>query len=88
MTIPYMLRHSYQPDPDVDRDEETFIAIYSTEEKAKAAIERLRSQPGFRDYPDGFEIHPQRVDATSWDKGFVGVWGDEEPDREAGLSSR
>jgi hypothetical protein len=75
-----MLWHSYQPDPDVDHDEEKFIGIYSTEEKAKAAIARLRTLPGFRDYPDGFEIHRQRVDATGWNEGFTRVWGDEDPD--------
>ena len=84
MTVLFMLWHSYQPDPDIDHDEEKFIGIYSTEEKAKAAMERVRTQPGFRDYPDGFEIHPQRVDATGWDEGFVRVWGDEEPDDETG----
>jgi len=68
-----MLWHSYQPDPDVDRDEEKLIGIYSTEDKAKEAIERLRTRPGFRESPDCFEIHPQRVGATSWDEGFVRV---------------
>lgn len=80
MTILYMLRHSYQPNPEIDHDEEKFIGIYSTEDKARAAIELLRTQPGFRDYPDCFEVHPQRVDATGWDEGFVRVLGDEEPD--------
>jgi hypothetical protein len=77
-----MLWHSYQPDPDIDHDEEKFIGIYSTEDKAKEAIERLRTQPGFREYSDCFEIHPQRVDATGWDEGFVRAWGDEEPEEE------
>lgn len=84
--ILYMLWHSYQPDLDIDHDEEKFIGIYSTEEKAKAAMEKLRTQPGFRDYPDGFEIHPQRVDATAWDDGFARLWGDEEPEPEPGSS--
>lgn len=84
MTILYMLWHRYQPDPDIDHDEETFIGIYSTDEKARAAMEQLQTQPGFRDYPNGFEIHPQRVDATSWDQGFVRLWGDEKPDPEPG----
>jgi len=78
MDVLYMLWHSYQPDTDVDRDEEKFIGIYSTEAKAKAAVEQLRTQPGFSDFPEGFEIHPQRVDATAWTEGFVRVWGDEE----------
>jgi hypothetical protein len=63
----------------MDHDEEKPNGKYSTEEKAKAAIEHLRTQPGFRDYPNGFEIHPQRVDTTSWTDGFVRVRGDEEP---------
>lgn len=82
MTVLYMLWHCYQPDPDVDHDEEKFIGIYSTEEKARAALEQLRTEPGFRDYPDGFYIHPQRVDATGWDEGFVRASGDEEPEDE------
>ena len=81
MAVLYMLWHSYQPNPDVDHDEEKFIGIYSTEQDARVAMERLRTQPGFRD-----EIHPQRVEATGWDEGFVRVWGDEQPDREPGLS--
>ena len=78
VTILYVLWHSYQPNPAVDRDEEKFIGIYSTEVKAKAAIQRLQSQPGFIDHPDGFEIHPQQVDETGWDEGFATVWGDED----------
>jgi homoserine kinase type II len=82
MNVLYVLWHSYLPDRDIDRDEEKFIGIYSTEEKAKAAIEQLRTQPGFGDYPDGFEIHPQQVDVTSWDEGFIRARGDEEPEQE------
>ncbi len=82
MTILYVLWHSYQPDPEVDHDEEKFIGIYSTEDKARAVMELLQTKPGFRDYPDYFEIHPQRVDATSWDDGFVRLWGDEEREQE------
>jgi hypothetical protein len=79
MTVLYALWHSCQPDPEIDRDEEKLIGIYSTEAKAREAIERLRLQPGFMDYPEGFEIQPSLVDATGWDEGFVRVWGDEEP---------
>jgi hypothetical protein len=79
MSVLYMLWHCYQPGPDVDHDEEKFIGIYSTEEKAKTALEQLRTQPGFGDDPDGFYIHPQRVDGTGWDEGFVRAWGDEDP---------
>jgi hypothetical protein len=40
----------------------------------------LRDKPGFRDYPDGFEILEGPIDETFWLEGFLSLWGDEEPD--------
>ena len=55
-------------------DEETkLIGVYSSEEKAQQAIERLKVQPGFRDYPDDFQIGPCTVDDTWWEEGFITV---------------
>lgn len=48
--------------------------------RQRAALEQLRTRPGFKDYPDGFYIHRQRVDAAGWDEGFIRAWGDEEPE--------
>ena len=39
------------------------IGVYSTESEAAAAVARLREQPGFRDWPDGFSIDPHEVGA-------------------------
>jgi len=68
MTKVYVLWHVHTDD---DVDDEKLIGIYSAEEKAKEAIERLKAKPGFRDYPDGFEIHDDVVDRDSWTEGFI-----------------
>jgi hypothetical protein len=46
------------------------IGLYSSEEKAKEAIESLKSQPGFRDYRGNFNIGGYEVDKTFWVGGF------------------
>jgi len=46
------------------------IGVYSSEEQAKGAIERLKSKPGFVDLPQGFEIAPYEVDHDYWEEGF------------------
>lgn len=59
-----------------DRDDtELHIGIYASEQSARAAIERLRDKPGFRDYPDGFEIHAVTLGRTGWESGFVTTFG-------------
>jgi len=55
------------------------LRIYSTHEKAELALALLRNRPGFRDYPDGFEIQDAIIDRTYMTEGFVFAWGDEEP---------
>jgi hypothetical protein len=43
---------------------------FLTTQMAVAAITRLRVQPGFRDYPDGFEIVVHELDHDEWTEGF------------------
>ncbi|UPG72593.1 hypothetical protein MVG78_19325 [Roseomonas gilardii subsp. gilardii] len=46
------------------------IGIYSSEEKARQAIGRMRQLPGFRDWPGGFRITEVVVDQELWPEGF------------------
>jgi len=55
------------------------LGIYSTQEKAERALALLRDKPGFRDYPDGFEIQDATIDRIYMTEGFVFAWGDEGP---------
>jgi len=59
MTIVYMLFHTYQKDT---RRETKTIGIYSTPENAFAAVENHRKLPGFKDYPNGFELDEVELD--------------------------
>lgn len=52
-------------------DTELHIGIYETEADAADAILRLRDQPGFREFPSGFNIHPVTLGITGWQEGFV-----------------
>jgi len=54
-----------------DTEDVKIIGIYSSPESAEAAIERLRTQPGFRDHPNGFAIDPYPLDRDHWADGFV-----------------
>jgi len=50
------------------------IGVFSTRERAEAAIEARRGKPGFVDHPDGFEIASYVVDREgAWPDGFITV---------------
>ena len=61
-----------------------FIGAYRSSESAHAAIERLKTQPGFCDHPRvidplvddeeaGFYIDEYELDKDQWTEGFVTV---------------
>jgi hypothetical protein len=52
-----------------------FIGVYSTREKADAAVARLSCLPGFSDAADGFHVDEYRVDQDHWAEGYVIVSG-------------
>lgn len=51
-------------------DCELLIGVYSSESEAKGAIERVKDQPGFAKFPEGFQIHPYRLNQDNWAHGF------------------
>ena len=54
-------------------DDAKLIGVYSSEENAKAARDRLKAQPGFKDYPNGWDIGRYPLDKDHWQEGFVTV---------------
>jgi hypothetical protein len=54
-----------------DEDTELLIGIYRSEEAARAAIDRVKGQPGFRDFPQGFVVSEYALDNDHWTEGFV-----------------
>jgi hypothetical protein len=66
-------------DEDFDNEgERKSIGIYSSEANAKTAIERLKSKPGFRDWPEGFRIFDRWLDHDGWSEGYVNPYEDDE----------
>jgi hypothetical protein len=48
-----------------------FIGVYSSREKADAAVAHLSRLPGFADASDGFHVDEYRVDQDHWVEGYV-----------------
>jgi hypothetical protein len=69
METVYLLEH-VRARFDDDEDVKT-IGVYRAEAAAKAAIDRLGKQAGFRDHPEGWIISSMRLDEDHWSEGFV-----------------
>jgi len=54
-----------------ESDIELLIGVYATRADAKAAVERVKSQPGFATYPKGFQVCPYEIGKDHWSGGFV-----------------
>jgi hypothetical protein len=68
MATVFVLQHEHDW---CGRDEVKFIGVYAVHADAQAAIERLRDQPGFRDWPEGFTIDGYEVGVDHWSEGFA-----------------
>lgn len=64
----FVVHHEYEW---CNHDETKFIGVYATMNDAQAAVVRLRVEPGFREWPDGFLISDCELGVTSWLEGFV-----------------
>jgi hypothetical protein len=75
----YVVQHA-RPKPDGEENVK-MIGVYSDREKAEAAVARMVTQPGFRDWPDEFYIDEYPLDRDHWTEGFGIPWDDipEEP---------
>jgi hypothetical protein len=54
-------------------EDEKLIGVYSTKENARGAITRLKEQPGFKEFPGGFQIYEHELDVDAWTEGFITV---------------
>lgn len=52
-------------------DIEILIGVYLSETEARSAIPRLKAQPGFVDFPQGFQVHAYQLNRDHWIEGFV-----------------
>jgi len=66
----YLVWHSRPLAEDADETDDKLLGVYSSRERATARIERARTKPGFRDYPDGFLVDECEIDRDDWSEGF------------------
>ncbi len=69
----FVLEHTRYEDDNRDKEIEDFklIGVFVSVEQAQAAIEQLKNQPGFSDYPNGFHIDEYPLNQINWSSGFV-----------------
>ena len=69
----FVLEHARYDDDNSDNDivDLKLIGVFATKQQAKAAIEQLKQQPGFKDYPKGFHIDAYPLGQINWSSGFV-----------------
>ncbi|HKX07310.1 MAG TPA: hypothetical protein VJN67_03920 [Stellaceae bacterium] len=60
MSRVYVMWHRYVDE--FRTEQEFYIGVFSSEEKARRAAMQLRKQPGFRSHPDGFQILACTID--------------------------
>ena len=66
----FLLQHSYT----INEVEETkIIGIFSSRENAEQCIEKNKTLPGFREYPDSFYLDEYEVDKLQWKEGFHSI---------------
>jgi hypothetical protein len=68
MKTVFILEHSYELN---GHDETKFIGVYSTNEMAESAINRLKYKNGFKYHPDAFVITECELNKDSWTEGFA-----------------
>jgi hypothetical protein len=65
----YVVQHVHASEGNTE--DTKFIGVYSSRDKAHAAVERLSRTPGFSDAPDGFCIDEYQLDKDQWAEGYV-----------------
>jgi hypothetical protein len=73
MASVFVLQHVHERE---DGGEDVkFIGVYSSRERADAAVVRLGRLPGFSGALDGFHVDEYHVDQDHWVEGYVVVAG-------------
>ena len=75
MSSVFLVWHSHSRFGETD---DKLIGVYNSTEDAAAAVARLSTQPGFKEYPNEFEVVEYEIGKDHWTEGFVTVLGSAE----------
>ncbi|MBU2156924.1 MAG: hypothetical protein KJ989_20595 [Gammaproteobacteria bacterium] len=67
----YILHHVH--DFADGHEDQKIIGVFSSEENAEAARDLVKTQPGFSNTPEGFEIAEWQLDRAGWLEGYVSI---------------
>ena len=68
----FLLQHTHTSEDEGDEGEDVkVIGIYSSEQRARDAIARMSTLPGFSGAGGDFHISGYDVDVDHWQEGFV-----------------
>lgn len=69
----FLLWHSRPLEDGIDEQytDDKLIGVYSSADETDAAKQRKLKLPGFRDYPENFQIGEYEVDKDAWSEGFI-----------------
>lgn len=73
MEYVYSLWYEVDIAEEPEKDEETLIGLYSTQEKAEEALNRFKKLKRLAAYPDGFGIHRCKINRDGWGSGYATV---------------
>jgi len=68
MKTVFIVQHKRHKDE--DNEDTKFIGVYSSNQNAVDAVNRLKKQPGFKDHSTGFYIDEYEIDKDHWVEGF------------------
>jgi hypothetical protein len=75
MTDVFILWHWGSGSKDREDDDAMLLGVFSSEEKAREWQDAASSLPGFRDWPERFQIAAHTLDERKWQSGFA-TWRD------------
>jgi hypothetical protein len=82
MSSVFVVQHLHRlPD---GTDDAKFIGVYKSRDSAEAAVKRLKTQPGFSEFPiiidfetddndQGFHVEEYQLDQDHWAEGFISI---------------
>lgn len=82
MQTVYLLWHQFEFRNSKEEELEErakLIGVYTSEQMANQAIDRMACKPGFRDYQKGFLIDRYELNQDNWQDGFITLQPGEPP---------
>ena len=72
MKIVFLAHHTARAGS--DHEDVKLLGVYESKNLAEAAIEELKTKPGFRDPGGVFEVNECEINKIHWPEGYGNAW--------------